>query len=50
MAQPLREVSVQTGLSMSDLLRRMMGHFLRNDNFNEIIPSLSGQVKIGESR
>lgn len=43
----LRALREQTGLSVSELIRRMFDYCIRDHVFNEIVPAMSGQVSVG---
>ncbi len=43
----LKNVLDQTQLGTSDMLRRMIDYCLQQQRMNDIVPSMSGQIKIG---
>ena len=44
----LREVSEQTSLSVSEVMRRMYDHCLQPVVLNQLVPSMSGQINVGK--
>ncbi len=42
----LRVVSVETGLSVAEILRRMVDFCFRDEVLNQLVPCMSGQVNI----
>lgn len=48
--QQLLEAKEQTGLSLSELLRRMMDHCLTTGVMNELVPSMSGRLEVRAQR
>lgn len=42
----LRSVAEQTGLSYSELLRRMVDNCLQSQTLNQLVPSMSGKIHL----
>lgn len=42
----LSNISTQTEIKISELMRRILDYGLKQQVLNEIIPSMSGQIKI----
>ncbi len=43
----IRSLQSQTGLGMSELVRRMLDLSLQKDSLNQIVPTMSGQLYTG---
>jgi hypothetical protein len=43
-AQELRQVAQQTGLTLTEVLRRMMDHCLQGPVLNQLVPCMSGSL------
>ena len=54
MPEPLREglqsVSKQADISVAETLRKMVEYCLRDRMLNELFPTISGQINIGNLR
>ena len=48
--EALRRVSSQAGLTMSELLRRMMDHCFQERVVNELVPAMSGTIVVADGR
>lgn len=43
----LRSVSTETGITVSELMRRMYDYCLQGKVLNELVPAMSGQIQKG---
>lgn len=46
--EQVRRVSEQAGLTMAELMRRMMDRCLQEEMINELCPRVSGQISVNE--
>ncbi len=45
--EDLRYLQRQTGLGISELVRRMLDNCLQEDSLNRLVPNMSGQIRVG---